>query len=76
MNDCYAAYSKRECDATERARLEMSKEQPATHFNYTELGFKKMKVPEALFKEIADFYEANKVSGEHPENWPRGKIIK
>ena len=71
MSDCYAAYSQRECDATERARLEMALEQPPTHFNYTELGFKKGKVPEDLFRDILDFYEENKEK-KKPEQWPRG----
>ena len=49
MDGCYKEFSKRECDATERARLEMSKEQPAKHHNYTEVGFKKIRVPKGLY---------------------------
>lgn len=72
MADCYKAYSQRECDATERARLEMCMDQPKQHFNYTETGFKKMKVPEEIFKEIKAFWDENKGKGEMNENWPRG----
>ena len=72
MADCYKAYSQRECDATERARLEMSMSQPPLHHNYTKTGFKKMKVPEKIFAEIKAFWEENKVKGEAEENWPRG----
>jgi hypothetical protein len=38
MEGCYKEYSKRECDATERARLEMSMEQTASQYNYTKTG--------------------------------------
>jgi hypothetical protein len=50
----------------------MSRDQPKLHYNYTEIGFKKMKVPDAIFKEILAFWEENKAKGEKAENWPRG----
>lgn len=68
---CAKAGSRVECEATERARLEMSLSQPKIHHNYTEIGFKKMKVPEAIFKEILDFWETNKAN-EKEEKWSRG----
>jgi prolyl 4-hydroxylase len=39
--------------------------------NYTELGFKKIKAPEAAFKLIKDFWETNKHQGK-PEKWNVG----
>ena len=48
MEGCYKEYSKRECDATERARLEMSLAQPKEQHNYTEVGFKKIKTPKGI----------------------------
>ena len=71
MAGCYEAYSKRECDATELARMEMNLEQPRAQHNYTELGFKKIRVPDEIFKDILTFYEEHK-DEEKLENWPRG----
>ena len=71
MEGCYKAYSRGSCDATELARMEMNLEQPRSQHNYTEIGFKKTRVPDALFEEILQFYEANKNS-ESAEEWPRG----
>ena len=72
MSECYAAYSQRECDTTERARLQMSRDQPAIHHNYTELGFKKGKIPTEIYKEILKFWNENKEKGLKAETWPRG----
>lgn len=71
ITGCANAGSRVECEATERARLEQSISQPKMHHNYTEIGFKKMKVPDAIFKEIIEFYEKNKAS-EKEEKWSRG----
>jgi len=71
IKGCYAAYSYRECDSNERARLEMSFEQPATQVNYTEIGFKKMRAPEGVWKPLIEFWEENKLK-EKAEQWPRG----
>jgi prolyl 4-hydroxylase len=70
MDGCAKAFSKRECEATEVARLKMSREQPATQYNYTEIGFKKLKTPENVFKLIQEFWEANKGS-KQVERWGR-----
>jgi prolyl 4-hydroxylase len=71
MKGCYDKFSFRECDANERARLEMSLEQPATQYNYTKIGFMKRRLPDDLFKMITTFWEANK-GKEKLEQWPRG----
>ena len=71
MAGCYKAYSKGECDATERARMAMNLAQPKTQHNYTELGFKKTRVPDELFQDILAFYHENK-KNERTEDWPRG----
>lgn len=71
IQGCYDKYSKRECDLTEDQRVDMSLEQPRTQHNYTELGFKKMKVPDQVWKAISKFWEDNK-HNPAPENWPRG----
>jgi hypothetical protein len=71
MKGCYAAFSKSECDANERARMEMNLAQPATEHNYTEMGFKKTRVPPNVWTLIKKFYDDNR-DAEHKENWPRG----
>ena len=71
MEGCYKAYSKGECDATERARIDMCLTQPRSQHNYTEVGFKKMKVPSLIWGEILRFWEENK-EREIEEDWPPG----
>lgn len=71
MDGCYKAYSKGECDATERARMAMNLEQPPHQHNYTEMGFKKTRVPIEVWADIQSFYEENK-NKEAKEDWPRG----
>jgi len=71
IKGCYEKYSFRECDANERARLEMSREQPSTQVNYTEIGFKKTRAPDSAWKPLIEFWERNK-DNEKAEQWPRG----
>jgi len=71
MEGCYELYSQRECDATERARLDMSKRQPAQQPNYTEVGFKKAHLPEDAWNQLLSFYEKYKDQSQ-PEAWGRG----
>jgi hypothetical protein len=40
--------------------------------NYTELGFKKIKTPPAVWKLIQEFWEKNKDKPRMSENWPKG----
>ena len=62
MTGCAKEWSKIDCEATERSRMEMSRTQTKSHHNYTKVGFQKMKVPEAIFKEIREFFDANKAN--------------
>lgn len=71
MKGCSDMYSERECMGTERARLEMSIEQPASQHNYTELGFKKRKVPPEVWQALSNFYQKNKHNAVE-EKWSRG----
>mmetsp|Transcript_28509 Transcript_28509/g.39256 ORF Transcript_28509/g.39256 Transcript_28509/m.39256 type:complete len:462 (+) Transcript_28509:45-1430(+) len=71
MEGCYKYYSQRECDATERARLEMNLAQPKTEHNYTEVGFKKIRLPKAAWEPLIQFYETHK-NDMHLEAWNRG----
>lgn len=71
MKGCYAKYSKRECDATENQRIRMNLDQPKSEYNYTEVGFKKVRAPDSVWKALTKFYNSN-VEKAHEENWPRG----
>ena len=71
IDGCYNKYSFRECDSNERARLEMSLEQPATQHNYTEIGFKKMKAPDEIYLPLKEFFDNHKHE-KKAEAWPRG----
>ncbi|KAJ1441573.1 hypothetical protein B484DRAFT_304358, partial [Ochromonadaceae sp. CCMP2298] len=71
MQGCYDIYSKRECDATERARLQMNRDQPPHQHNYTDIGFKKLKCPQTAWEPLLEWFERNK-DNVKPENWPRG----
>ena len=71
MAGCYSSASAAQCDGTERARLEMNMHQPATQHNYTEIGFKKMKLPDVVFKPLLEFFENNK-DKEKKEAWQPG----
>ena len=71
MTGCYEKFSRGECDATERARIQMNLQQPALHHNYTEMGFKKTKVPAGIWSEIKAFWEENK-SKKVLEEWNPG----
>ena len=71
MAGCYATYTKHECDGNEHARIDMNLNQPRSQHNYTEMGFKKMRIPDALWKNLQVFWDENK-DKERLENWPRG----
>ncbi len=71
MAGCYAKFSRGQCDANERARMEMNRDQPATQHNYTEIGFKKMKLPDHIWAPLLKFYTEN-VNAEKLEGWPPG----
>mmetsp|Transcript_13139 Transcript_13139/g.13602 ORF Transcript_13139/g.13602 Transcript_13139/m.13602 type:complete len:393 (-) Transcript_13139:183-1361(-) len=70
LKGCYEMYSYGECMETERARLKMSLEQPRTQYNYTEIGFKKIKAPIAVYNALKKYYEENKANRKL-EQWSR-----
>ena len=71
---CYKAYSKAACDSTENQRMTMNLAQPRMQHNYTELGFKKTRLPDDIFREILQFYDDNK-KNEKLEHWPPGNTF-
>jgi prolyl 4-hydroxylase len=71
IQGCYDKYSFRECDANERARIEMALTQPAHQHNYTQAGFMKRRLHEDIMSMITNYWEAHKTE-EKAEQWPRG----
>eukprot|EP01035_Chromulina_nebulosa_P020376 gene20376-26445_t len=71
MKGCWDKFSRSECEANERARIEMNFDQPRTQHNYTDIGFKKIKAPKELFEPLLKFWEENK-DKQVDEHWPRG----
>lgn len=71
MQGCYNAYGQAPCDSTERSRMNMNREQPRLHHNYTKTGFKLLKAPKAAWEPLLAFYRENQ-HHETPENWPAG----
>ena len=71
MAGCAKKYSYRECHSTEVERLKMSLDQPKSQHNYTELGFKKVKLPQRVWEVLSKFYEENKHLAKE-ERWSRG----
>ena len=69
MRGCSEMYSPRECESNEHARVDMNFNQPKTQHNYTELGFRKMKIPDALWRDIQEFWDENKEK-QRLEQWP------
>ena len=61
------------CRITEQDRVAMSLRQPQAMQNYTELGFKKIRAPKAVWEQISKFWEENKGKENWKnENWPSG----
>eukprot|EP00349_Pseudokeronopsis_sp_Brazil_P001488 CAMPEP_0202960736 /NCGR_PEP_ID=MMETSP1396-20130829/4886_1 /ASSEMBLY_ACC=CAM_ASM_000872 /TAXON_ID= /ORGANISM="Pseudokeronopsis sp., Strain Brazil" /LENGTH=354 /DNA_ID=CAMNT_0049680143 /DNA_START=206 /DNA_END=1270 /DNA_ORIENTATION=+ len=74
MSGCFKIYSRRECEANERDRLRMNLQQPATQHNYTQVGFKLMKVPKDVWEPLIAFYNKWKAK-KKIEKWYRGATI-
>jgi len=62
------------CDEYQKGNVVDGLNQPPRMTNYTDLGFKKIRAPEAIFKLIREFWEANKHL-EQEEVWEPGNII-
>jgi prolyl 4-hydroxylase len=64
IHDCDEATAARgnlaHCYQHDRQRLLMNEHQPGSVYNYTQLGFQKIRAPKELFDVIRDFYMRNK----------------
>ena len=61
VDGCVKHFGKKgqRCVSTENDRIEMSLRQPQSMKNYTAVGYKKIRAPEALFSLIKDFWDKN-----------------
>lgn len=71
LRGCYDRYGRDPCDATERARMAMNLQQPRMQHNYTVIGFKKTRVPDAIWAPLLSFFHQNR-DREKMEDWPAG----
>lgn len=61
------------CIDGERQRIQMTLTQPASVYNYTTMGFTKIRAPEHVFSLIKEFWNKNR-GKERDENWAPGNI--
>jgi prolyl 4-hydroxylase len=73
LSSCVNSFGKRgqRCISNEEERVAMSLRQPQSMENYTDVGYKKIRAPEAVFSLIKEFWDKNKDKGS-PENWGFG----
>lgn len=73
LNGCVKSFGKKghRCESTERDRIEMTLRQPKGMVNYTDVGYKKIKAPEAVFKLIKEFWDRNH-DKQKKEQWGAG----
>jgi hypothetical protein len=83
FSGCLKAYGKHDkahlCHHHEDERLRLNRMQPRQMKNYTDIGFKKARVSEQVWKMIREFWigqenrlEGNIPWGLHNESWPEG----
>ena len=66
------------CEDTEEGRIDMNFNQPQSMQNYTDIGFKKIKTPDKVWKLLLDFWNDNDPTfdihgpGSKPEKWNKG----
>lgn len=74
--DFYNAQGKNKgdrCLTTERDRLAMSLRQPQSVYNYTQMGYTKIRAPDHVFQLLKEFWDKNK-HRESPERWATGNV--
>ena len=66
IEDCNLAVGSfaKQCERDDEYRLRMNRDQPSSVYNYTKVGFKKIKAPKELYDMIYDFYTKNKDNAE------------
>ena len=60
IQGCYDLEDKFSCDSAEGGRMEMNRDQPKAQYNYTEVGFKKLRLPQNTWELLLNFWQLNK----------------
>jgi hypothetical protein len=72
--DHYGAKRGKMCLSNEDQRLAMSLRQPKGMYNYTKLGYTKIRAPDEVMKLLKEYWDANKDS-QKEEKWPTGYVL-
>jgi prolyl 4-hydroxylase len=62
------------CLSNEAERITMSLRQPKGMYNYTELGYTKIRAPDEVMRLLKEYWEANK-DNQKVEPWPSGYVM-
>jgi prolyl 4-hydroxylase len=75
LRGCFEEYNKTGkgdiCYDTEDERVAMTLRQPRSMYNYTTVGYTKMRLPSEVFASIKSFWESNRLLNT-TESWPEG----
>jgi hypothetical protein len=71
--DHYGESRGRACLSSESQRLDMSLRQPKGMYNYTKLGYTKIRAPDEVMRLLKEYWDANK-DNQKVENWPTGYV--
>jgi len=69
ITGCWLRFTKKECDKTERDRMDRNYDQPQSQHNYTRLGFKKIRLPNEVIMHLDEYVRENRHK-EYKEDWP------
>ena len=72
--DFYGEKRGKNCLSNEHQRTSMSLRQPRGVYNYTELGYTKIRAPDEVMRLLKEYWEANK-DNQKVENWPTGYVL-
>lgn len=74
MEGCYQLYGKAVCDANERERIALNLAQPALQTNFTSAGYAKVRLSDAAFRLLQDFWDRHHETHLRNEAWSRGSV--
>ena len=74
MQGCYQTYGKTLCDANEQDRIALNRNQPKMQTNFTSAGYAKVRLSDAAFLLLQDFWDLHHDTQLRTEAWSRGSI--
>mmetsp|Transcript_23436 Transcript_23436/g.56578 ORF Transcript_23436/g.56578 Transcript_23436/m.56578 type:complete len:294 (-) Transcript_23436:1363-2244(-) len=74
MNGCHEFYDAQVCDRSENDRISLNLGQPRSMKNYTDTGFKKVRLSEGIWRYLREYWEETLTNGDvvEAEYWPEG----